>query len=585
MQFRFDMVHHNPGEAPFTTAFRDPRHLASYGFNGQVFKHLNCVAKFAATGVNVFPPGSPDQVWLDQRTASIENEIAAAKEVGLQVFYHLDLFVLPKRLVAHFGNELHDSEGRISLRRRKTRELQAMLFDELAQRFPQVDGYIIRVGETYLHDTPYHIGNGAVPGMVADWSADYQYAEMLRGTPAAASWNQTHVSAFVELLQFLRDEVCERLGKYVFFRTWDMFPDKLHARPDHYLHVTDQIEPHAKLLFSIKHTALDFWRHVKPNDCLGRGRHAQVVEVQCQREYEGKGAFPNYFADRLLHGFEENTPSRGLSELVKNPLIRGIYTWSRGGGWYGPYITRELWPDLMMYVLGHFGSDPRREETELFSMYAREKLTLSSSDVKKFRELCELSSVAVLKGRYCAAFDAQLRGELLPTANWMRDDRLGGREQLRPVLLWLWEKKQFDAALREKSEAVTLWERIVQLALEIEWADADTAEFVQVSAMYGYALFSIVLEGWRVMAAGTAGEQTGVWDKPTITDAALRYQQNWENFRMLARSPHCPSLYRGCYLFRAGEAPVAGLDESVEYFSRKIAAPSLSSSGLRTKSR
>ena len=58
--------------------------------------------------------------------------------------------------------------------------------------------------------------------------------------------------------------------------------------------------------FSIKHTALDFWRHVKVNECLTRGKHPQIIEVQCQREYEGKGAYPNYVMDGVINGFEEN---------------------------------------------------------------------------------------------------------------------------------------------------------------------------------------------------------------------------------------------------------------------------------------
>ena len=40
------------------TAFTEPTHLADYGFNGQVFKLLNCVATFAATGGDCSPAGS-----------------------------------------------------------------------------------------------------------------------------------------------------------------------------------------------------------------------------------------------------------------------------------------------------------------------------------------------------------------------------------------------------------------------------------------------------------------------------------------------------------------------------------------------
>ena len=70
------------------------------------------------------------------------------------------------------------------------------------------------------------------------------------------------------------------------------------------------------------------------------------MEVQCQREYEGKGAYPNYVANAVINGFEEtkqDASPRCLNDVKDNPLFYGVWTWSRGGGWYGPYISNELW--------------------------------------------------------------------------------------------------------------------------------------------------------------------------------------------------------------------------------------------------
>jgi hypothetical protein len=397
MKFILDMVHHNPGEPSFKSRFLDPARLADYGFNGQVFKHVNCVATFAASGVDCFPAGSPERAWLDRFTPGIEGEIAAAKKIGLKVFYHIDLFVLPKRLVAHFKDEICDADGRVSLEKPKTLELHKILFEELAGRFPHVDGYVIRVGETYLFDTPHHVGNSPIPKIGPDWTPNYLYAETLAGTPPASPrWSGAQTGAYVKLLNFLREQVCVRQGKQVFFRTWDIFPDKLHASLPHYLEVTDQIEPHPLLAFSIKHTALDFWRHVKVNECLTRGKHPQIIEVQCQREYEGKGAYPNYVMDGVINGFEENEKRIGLRDLVSHPNILGVYSWSRGGGWYGPYIQNELWPDLNAFVLARFAQNPALSEEEIFLEYATARLGVDNGDVNRFRELCLLSARACL---------------------------------------------------------------------------------------------------------------------------------------------------------------------------------------------
>jgi hypothetical protein len=568
MKYILDMVHHNPGEPPFQTKFLDPAHLVDYGFNGQVFKHINCVATFAATGVDCFPAGSAERAWLEQFTPGIEREVAAAKAQGLKVFYHIDLFVLPKRLVEHFRSEICDPKtGRILLDRPKTLELHRVLFDELTARFPQVDGYIIRVGETYLLDTPYHIGNGPIPSLGPAWSGEYLYEETLADRqPDAPRWTSAQVAAYVKLIRFLREELCVNHGKQVFFRTWDIYPDKLHACLDHYLDVTGQIEPHPKLAFSIKHTALDFWRHVKVNECLTQGKHPQIIEVQCQREYEGKGAYPDYVMDGVINGFEENAKKVGLKDLFSHPKILGVYSWSRGGGWYGPYIKDELWPDLNAFVLAQFAKDPSRSEAETFGDYSRHKLKLSPDDAVKFRKLCLLSAQAVLKGRHCAAFDRVLKESVLPTACWMRDDRLGGRLQLKPVLQYLHQHNLLGEALDEKSEALALWDEIKSLADEIQWPDQAQGEFVKASAAYGRGLFQIVYQGWRVLAAGYAGEQNGHCDSKEIAAAAADYAESWRNYRALASNPFCPSLYKGQYWSWPNTNPEPGMDESVSYY-------------------
>lgn len=566
------MVHHNPGEPPVKSRFLDPKHLSDYGFNGQVFKHINCVATFAASGVDCFPLGSTERTWLDKFTPGVEREITAAKKSGLKVYYHIDLFVLPKRLVEYFKNDICDpNSGRILLNRPKTLELHVFLFDELVTRFPQVDGYIIRVGETYLFDTPHHTGNGPIPKIGPAWTPDYLYEEAIMAQkPSDPRWTEEQSAAYVKLISFLREELCVKHDKQLFFRTWDIFPDKLHARKDHYLRVTNQIEPHPKLAFSIKHTALDFWRHVKVNECLTAGNHPQIIEVQCQREYEGKGAFPNYVMDGVINGFEENALKIGLKELMSHPKILGVYSWSRGGGWYGPYIENEIWPDLNAYVLAQFASNPSLSEADIFDKYVREKLVLQGADITRFRRLCLLSARAILKGRHCTAFDRLLNESILPTALWMRDDRLGGRLQLARVIDYLEQNNLSAEALAEKTEAVQLWTEITSLAQDIHWTSESTREFVKVSSLYGLRLFKIIEQGWRILIAGRRFETYPEDNTEDLAVALTHYAECWEEYRSLAESPLCPSLYEGRYFSLPGSTPELGLDETAEYYRARL---------------
>jgi hypothetical protein len=568
IRFLLDMVHHNPGEPPFKTKFSDPATLVKYGYNGQVFKHINCVVTYSALNPEIFPENSPDRLWVNSFSEGIRREIAAAKAKDLQVFYHLDLFVLPKRLVEIYKDEITDeTTGRISLFKPKTLEIHSAMFDELTARFPDVDGYIIRVGETYLYDTPYHAGNGPIPNNGPRWAATYLYDKATQGEDIAEHyyWTEEQTRAYVKIIKYLRDEVCERQKKSLIFRTWDIFPDKFHSVLDHYLEVTDQIEPHPQLLFSIKHTALDFWRRIKLNPCLTEGKHPQVIEVQCQREYEGKGAYPNYVMDGVINGFEEIEEKKGLKDIVSHPLVQGLYTWTRGGGWYGPYPKDEFWSDINAYVISHFASNTEKSEEEIFAEFCK-GLKLSEKDTAIFREICLLSARAVLKGRHCEVYDKHLQESLLPTANWMRDDRLGGLDQLKEIFEFLYENNLFDEALREKQESIEIWQQIREKYKQISLADRELSEFIRVSIDYGLHLFTVIYYGWQVLSIGFKSDKQGRLDRQEISSALKAYDEAWERYRTVGQSPYSSSLYHAKYFNMPQDPPAPGMQESIDRY-------------------
>ena len=142
-----------------------------------------------------------------------------------------------------------------------------------------------------------------------------------------------------------------------------------------------------------------------------------IVEVQCAREYEGKGAFPNYIANGVIEGFEEYAanPSQSLRNLWQNsPLMRGVWTWSRGGGWRGPFIKNELWSELNAWVMAQWALDPAASEEPLFNCFATEKLGLPASQIPAFRRLALLSAKAAWRWK---------RGTVNSlVAGWSRDE-------------------------------------------------------------------------------------------------------------------------------------------------------------------
>lgn len=529
--WRIDMVHHNPGEAPFDTRFTEPVELKQRGFNAQCFKHINTVMRLDAAGASA--PSPEEEAWLQRFTADREAEIRAAKAAGLAVFYHIDLFVLPKRVVEAHREGICDANGKICIQKTPTLELHRQLFDELFTRFPEIDGLIPRVGETYLFDTPFHTGNGAVR---------YQGAEH---SPIP----ENEVQDFITLLNFLREEICEKHDRWLIHRTWDTRPDRFHANPDFYLQVTDHVEPHEKLLFSIKHTQVDFQRYSDWNPCLGQGQHRQVVEVQCQREYEGKGAYPNYSTLGVIEGFPESNPGRGLAEFIDDPKFSGIYTWSRGGGWYGPRITRanEFWCDLNLSVLAGFVNQPELGEAAHFDLFCGVN-GIDGDDRVLLRQIAKDSLEAVRTGKCCTVWDTRPGSERdnFPTNMWMRDDVLGGWQHLEPIFAVIREANAWSAVQAEKEHSVALWAEMKATAHRLEMPDQPELRAVIVaSCTYGHRLFAFIAAAWKALYLDYAQRQGDPVDQDVIRQALDKAEAAWKNYqRMPEDHPSSATLYR-----------------------------------------
>ena len=394
-------------------------------------------------------------------------------------------------------------------------------------RFPEIDGFIIRVGETYLHDTPYHIGNGAV-----------KYGE-----------KEKEKAQFVKLIEFLKEEVSIKHQKKLFFRTWDCFPDRFHADREYYLDIVNKIEPHENLYFSIKYVALDFWRRVKWNECLETGNHKQIIEVQCQREYEGKGAYPMYVMSDVINGDKHLSKVRGLKDVASNPQIQGIYAWPRGGGWLGPRIKNEFWCRLNTYVLGKYAENPDKTEEEIFYEFCKNDMGLSEKDGALFREMCLTANEAILRSRYIEEYDKTLNESFMPAGNWMRDECLGGMDQLGEAFEVLYRGGSIDAAIKEKEEGLRLWKKVRKIAEEIDFSTTPDGEFIKITTEYAVKLFAITVIGWKLMSEGFVYSKTRKVDKAYFETLLNEFDKAVADYRLLSENPVCPSLYGLEFLF------------------------------------
>lgn len=489
-----DMVHHNPDEPPYKSKFNDPEYTKSYGYNGKVYFLFDSPTLAIDWNTldldkDVLPEGSDARKWVSKKADSIHAKLKACRGAGLNTYALCDMILFPKRLIEEYGIEESFGNPRDPL----TRKLLKTQIAESFAQFPELDGLVVRIGETYLQDAPYHKGE-------IDNKSDAE-------------------KTIIPLVQLLRQEICVKQGKTLIFRTWRSFD----LSGEKYLQVSQAVEPHPKLFFSMKFCEGDFHRATRFTRSIGKGRHKQIIEVQCAREYEGKGAYPNYIAHGVIEGFEEydRMPEEKINSLrefveKKPELYGGVWTWSRGGGWRGPYPTNEMWCELNAWVMAQWASDTDKSEEAIFNEYAREHLGLADEDLEQFRRLCLLSAAAVVRG--CNS----THNDMNPW--WTRDAGIG----------WPKYRKHADIVrnLKQKDKSVEMWREIVGLADEIDWQDKETAAFARSSARYGLHLFRIYRALFYIDAVVNKREMPADV-KTDLRTWIARYDQSWADYRAL----------------------------------------------------
>lgn len=535
MPYILDMVHNNPGEPPFQTKYNDPEYIKSQGFNGMVTHwQINCAITYDNYEKGIVPKGSDTRKWIEKKAKEIDSKLDACEKAGIDVYPFTDFIVFPEAVWQKYGSQIGMAgkvvgSGGMDSRTRKpniqskiTQELLRAQIAGIFNRFPKLDGLTLRFGETYLHDAPFHGG----------------------GSPVRP--DKEGIADHITLINILRDEICVKRNKKLFYRTWD-FGYNFHNNPDYYLAVTNQIEPHRNLVFSIKYQQGDFHRMTPFNPELGIGKHQQIVESQSRMEAYGKGAHPYYSAKGVIDGWPETryqinldsneftgklndrSSPRGIKDVLKSGLIKGVVTWSNGGGWQGPYIFHEIWTDLNTYVVSRFAQNPYRSEEDIFYDFAREK-KFNDMDADKLRQIALLSIEGVRKG--------QCNSYTINRVWWARDEFFSVKENA-PVVKKILQNNLAQKVLEEKAEASAIWQQIESISKQLDNPDKDLLEAIQVSCSYGRIKYELIEQMWILMLEDAATNR----DKVKIDAAIAKYDALWEEWRALkASSKFCATL-------------------------------------------
>lgn len=571
-----DSIQLNPGDAYGNqpSKYTDPRHLRSLGFNARSssmeqtpalclnFKRADRVPEEDG----IVAGDQTMAAWMKAYCRGMDTMIQETVEQDLQMLFFTDMIVFPVVLLRRYPEIVRINTTSTIQWNNFTEYLLEIMFDEWFQRFPGTNGIVIRTGETYTFDTPFHVGSSPIAGVQR--ASDHQ-------------------NVWINFINLLRNIVCVKHGRQAIFRTWDSVES---ARS--YLQITSQILPHKLLYFAIKHTTGDFFRQMPFNDMLGIGNHAQIVEVQIQREYEGKGSYPLYIFEHIVFGDASSRSKKSLSQLFPNgrnesSIVKGLWTWSRGGGWWGPYIHgAEFWIDLNLQLfLSWWKSNCTASDAtvaDLFQNVCRNILVSSSTQVNPFehdgsmetRHACTrlrasalIADQAMLYGRYCMEIETPGYGACWI---WTRDDRIGGLGALSAHLEHLRGNETLVAlSLKLKRESLELWERAFRI-YEVDVGPIVAAlsprlnRQIRSSFVYGQSYFCIVESSWRALLLGELGDKS-LRTKALVHQAIGEYDECWAAFKGTALStPEFPSLYKGISWNFPFQREADGMDASID---------------------
>ncbi len=224
---------------------------------------------------------------------------------GLRIFITSDVLTLSPAVVERLGQD-----------RRAQRNFYLEIIQRFFAHFPQVEGIILRIGE----------------------SDGLDVHDQLR--------SQLHLRSAREANEFLQELLprMKDLGKKTILRTWTVGAHRLGDLIWHRGTLEKLLEgiDCENFILSMKPGDSDFFRYLPLNQAFFRYSGRKILELQARPEYEGAGELPSFLGlqyTRYLQAME------GVENLC------GISVWCQTGGWhrfrrYSFFATGSPWIEL-----------------------------------------------------------------------------------------------------------------------------------------------------------------------------------------------------------------------------------------------
>lgn len=399
-----------------------------YGYNVALMGNITQLATYEGVAPGVLPPGNALRTRIEQNRRDFSRSLRQAAALGLKVCLSTDEILLPTAILERFSDRISTPQDpkKVDLGREGFWEIYRAKYREVLRDFPEIAYVMVRTGENYSYLLDGYSGQ-----LIAERTSERTRSE-------------AYIRNMQRLIHETRRIVVDEFGRQLIWRTWDLGNHGFHASTEVYDRVLAGISERKGLIFSIKYTQTDYWRYNDFNPNIGRGGVDQIVEFQCAREYEGKGAFPDYVGEEHAEAMRK---ARKLG-------AKGVWIWNFGGGWGGPHLEQDRWVRLNIDATARLAVDPDQSPRALAEAWAAKEFGVKAAP--KVADMLMLSDDCVLGFRYIAPFARRNKG-WLPSRNIMRDDIirgdkvLGGEGGLK--LLYEGSRDSFEEALREKEQA------------------------------------------------------------------------------------------------------------------------------------
>lgn len=428
------MILDNPGEQPHATRYRDPRELKALGYSDLIIYPTTAIG--GLLGPDTLASGDLRQ-WVGEQYEAVRKTVTDAHGAGMGAWLMFDAPSLAAELVGSAMTCINQTPRMLCPASDELLEMAGQCLEALLARIEGVDGIVLRLGDSDAPKVPYLVGNDIYAPHCSRCSMMGRADRMVRFTT------------------YFHDLVVKKFGRKLIVRAWNVKPNGMHDNVDVCRRVVERLPKDDRLILSFKFTQTDFWRYQRWNpSSLVCGDRPIIYELQCQREFEGKGAVPNYQPPLWCGGMAEMDGAVGLADVAEKVNLAGLWAWVRGGGWRGPYVStdREMWIDANVHAVPRIAADPKSRVDDLAKAWITERLGVTDETAAAaVLQTLSHSTQNVLETFYIGPYARRRHDAWYPSANLFQDDQIDA-EAAWAIVQQL-SDADLDKAVAEKIEA------------------------------------------------------------------------------------------------------------------------------------